>query len=191
MCPRMCARACAPPPVRPRLWPAAGCGPTPVARAHPGVSSPASAQQPQLAGGRARPGSGAAAARFRARRSVAQDWRLADQGDEPPAAQPATRLAEARSTLKKRTHPIPPPCQLPACPPARLPACLQNKRTYPQLAELATLLEEGALEKAAKGMWGASSKPNRYEKWAAGGGVGGGTLGCSRGLALAALLMPT
>lgn len=40
----------------------------------------------------------------------------------------------------------------------------KNKRTYPQLAELATLLEEGALEKAAKGMWGASSKPNRYEK---------------------------
>jgi len=41
---------------------------------------------------------------------------------------------------------------------------LQVKRQYPQMGELASMLEEGTLEKAAKGMWGASSKPNRYSK---------------------------
>jgi hypothetical protein len=38
------------------------------------------------------------------------------------------------------------------------------KRQYPQMAELAAMLEEGVLERAARGVWGASSKPDRYSK---------------------------
>ena len=49
-------------------------------------------------------------------------------------------------------------------PPACLPACLQVQRQYPQMGELAAMLEEGVLEKAAKGMWGTSSKEGRYSK---------------------------
>ena len=44
------------------------------------------------------------------------------------------------------------------------PAPLQIKRKYPQMGELAAMLEEGTLEKAAKGLWGTSSKPGRYSK---------------------------
>lgn len=40
----------------------------------------------------------------------------------------------------------------------------KSKKIYPQLSEMANLLEEGTLEKAAKGMWGSSSKPERYSK---------------------------
>ena len=48
------------------------------------------------------------------------------------------------------------------------PACcrcrLQVQKQYPQLGELAAMLEEGVLEKAARGMWGTSSKEGRYSK---------------------------
>lgn len=46
------------------------------------------------------------------------------------------------------------------------PAAPQVKKAYPQMGELAAMLEEGALEKAAKGVWGASTKPGRYSKCA-------------------------
>ena len=42
--------------------------------------------------------------------------------------------------------------------------CPQVKRQYPQFGELAALLEEGVLDRAAKGLWGTSSKPGRFSK---------------------------
>jgi hypothetical protein len=37
-------------------------------------------------------------------------------------------------------------------------------KKYPQMGELAAMLEEGVLEKAARGVWGASRKEGRYSK---------------------------
>ncbi|EFN54551.1 hypothetical protein CHLNCDRAFT_58189 [Chlorella variabilis] len=37
-------------------------------------------------------------------------------------------------------------------------------KRYPQMGELAAMLEEGVLEKAARGVWGASRKEGRYSK---------------------------
>ncbi len=42
---------------------------------------------------------------------------------------------------------------------------LQARRQYPQMGELAALLEEGVLEKAARGVWGVSRQKGRYDRF--------------------------
>ena len=63
----------------------------------------------------------------------------------------------------------------PACQPSEAPPRRRRRRPvvllyrqagkrYPQMGELAAMLEEGVLEKAARGVWGASRKEGRYSK---------------------------
>lgn len=40
----------------------------------------------------------------------------------------------------------------------------RSRRNYPQMAELAVLLEDNVLQKAVSGMWGTSTKKDRYSK---------------------------